>query len=64
MMSAVNYLHYSPLSAKANNANKMPKFIVRRYIGARYLFRTKRKMERSDTLTLGTLAHFRHFRHF
>ena len=21
-------------------------------------------MERSDTLTLGTLAHFRHFRHF
>ena len=22
------------------------------------------KMERSDTITLGTLAHFRHFRHF
>jgi len=23
-----------------------------------------KKMERSETLTLGTLAHFRHFRHF
>ena len=23
-----------------------------------------KKTERSDTLTLGTLAHFRHFRHF
>ncbi len=22
-----------------------------------------KKMERSDTITLGTLAHFRHFRH-
>jgi len=39
---------------------EVPKVVVRRYTNARYLFRAKRYMEHSDTLTLGTLVHFRH----